>query len=159
MVVSLVLGSAIQSYAQKVDFRDPVLIADDLRRADVVVIGTFFVHPSFPWFDGWHRRGTLEVQTVVKGNVKVGDFLLYRWLEPFLPASDNCDRLSSWFDKTQGIWFLKRTGDDWKLSGAHGVWCGGPLPMEAADGVLAVARGRLTSFFCRLLPSSSGDPP
>jgi hypothetical protein len=142
IALALALVLAVKCSPQELDPKDPVAIADGVSRADVVVIGTFRVHPSFPWFDGWHRRGTLQVQSVLFGNVKVGDSLQYLWLEPFIPASHACGRLSSWFDQTQGIWFLKRNGDGWKLSGTLAVWCGGPLPMDARDAVLDVVNKR-----------------
>jgi hypothetical protein len=58
--------------------KDHALIADGLKRADVVVIGMFRLQRSFPWFDGWHRRGAIEVEAVLYGNVEVGNTLLGR---------------------------------------------------------------------------------
>jgi hypothetical protein len=118
------------------------MIADALSRADVVVIGTFRVQRSVPWFDGWHRKGTLQVETVLYGSARVGDSIQYRWLEPFVPASDSCDRLSSWFDGLKGIWFLKRNGREWALSGTKAVWCGGPLRLDARDAIQNAVNAR-----------------
>jgi hypothetical protein len=127
---------------QEHDPKDPVVIADGISRADVVVIGTFELNYSLPWFNGWHRNGTLRVETVLHGNAKVGDALQYRWLEPFLPASHSCQNVSSWFQRTKGIWFLKQKGNDWSLSGTKAVWCGGPLPLEAREAVQKVIDSR-----------------
>ena len=139
-VVALIIAG--HSYGQEFDPKDHAVIADALSRAEVVVIGTFQVRHWFPWFDGWHYRGTLQVQTVLHGTVRVDEFLQYHWLEPYLPASHACHRLSSWFDRLRGIWFLKRVGNEWALSGTMAVWCGGPLPLDARDAVQKVMDAR-----------------
>jgi hypothetical protein len=64
--ISLTLVFAALSCAQEVNFKDPALIADDLRRADVVVIGTFRLQQSLPWFDGWRRRGNLKSKRLLR---------------------------------------------------------------------------------------------
>jgi hypothetical protein len=136
------LNIAGHSNGQEFDPKDHAVIADALSRAEVVVIGTFQVRHSFPWFDGWHYSAALQVQTVLHGTVRVGESLQYHWLEPFVPACHACHRLSSWFDRLQGIWFLKRIGNEWALSGTKAVWGGGPLPLDARDAVQKVIDGR-----------------
>jgi hypothetical protein len=129
-------------YGQEYDPKDPVVIADGISWADVVVIGTFELNYSLPWFNGWRRNGTLRVEALLHRNTKVGEALQHRWLAPFLPGSHSCQNVSSWFQGTKGIWFLKRNGTEWSVSGTKAVWCGGALPLETRETVQKVVNSR-----------------
>jgi hypothetical protein len=37
-----------------------------------IVVGTLHPYPIFPWFDGWHLNGTIEVDEVLFGTKPPG---------------------------------------------------------------------------------------
>ena len=37
----------------------------DVREADLIAVGTLSGVWTYPWLDGWHRRGTINVQRVL----------------------------------------------------------------------------------------------
>jgi len=36
-------------------------------QATLIVVGTLHLDPPFPWFDGWHFTGTIDVEEVLYG--------------------------------------------------------------------------------------------
>lgn len=88
-----------------------------VRAADIIVVGRLRPIPSLPWADGWHMRGTVEVEEVLSG-VGVPSKLSFRITRPF-------ERGIGWwmpprypeFTLKRGIWFLRRVEVDvWESS-------------------------------------------
>lgn len=76
------------------------------QKADLVVVARLTDVWCFPWVDGWHIRGTLEVTRVLWGPVKSGDSLDYRFVCkgcPFWPSPS----IES-FRNIEGLWFVNR---------------------------------------------------
>src|SRR5437899_3004616 len=83
------------------------------QTADLVIVARLTGVWSFPWFDGWHVRGTLNVTRVLWGSELSGDRLQYRFVCsgcPFWPHPDLKP-----FENIEGLWFLNHlTGKAWK---------------------------------------------
>jgi hypothetical protein len=77
--------------------------------AELVVVGTLHPMRGYPWFDGWHMGGTIEVREVLYGRAAGGTLELrhvLRWpsdlrlLRGYLTYSEFLTR--------EGLWFLNR---------------------------------------------------
>jgi hypothetical protein len=98
----------------------------DLTTADLVVVGKLERSHDFPYFfDGFHYRGRIIVQEVLKGSAKIGQELPYNFVLACPPSSSgvSCDyrvifggvldgstvrRITS-----RGIWSLRNRGNAW----------------------------------------------
>jgi hypothetical protein len=77
--------------------------------ATLVVVGTLHPNPPFPWFDGWHFTGTIDVEEVLHGSISTKR-LAYRLIE----SSPNRDfrmfptafRYFYRDLRTKALWFL-----------------------------------------------------
>ena len=86
------------------------------HEAQVIVIGTFKPNPTYPWFDGWHLTGTINVNEVLYGPQMPHQIRLrlicewstcQRWPPPSYPSDD----------LVQGLWFLRRIDENtWESS-------------------------------------------
>lgn len=87
------------------------------HNAEAVVVGTLTTWPTFPWIDGWHIRGVIQVHETLYGSrlpsqveyrfVCRWDSLCQRWPPPRFPE---------WFHK-KAVWFLRRhDGGSWEPS-------------------------------------------
>ena len=90
-----------------------------VRSASLIVVGTLHSYPIFPWFDGWHLDGTIEVDEVVFGTKPPGP-LAYRWTCKYTICIDP-PPIFSWglppYFKEKGMWFLRPVDDrTWKGS-------------------------------------------
>jgi hypothetical protein len=86
-----------------------------VHEATLIVVGTLHSYPVFPWFDGWHLNGTIEVDEVVFGT-KPPEPIAYRWSEryPHSPLNINWRFVFSGcpdFLKEKGMWFLRPIDD------------------------------------------------
>src|SRR5260370_26124308 len=80
-VVLLVLSAAgLPCHAQDLNPRDPVYIDYAVDRADVILTGTFRVIWFYPWFDGWHYSGALQVDDVLFGDHRANEPIPFYWL-------------------------------------------------------------------------------
>jgi hypothetical protein len=87
------------------------------HEAELIVVGTLRPYPIFPWFDGWHMTGTIDVDEVLLGSRPRGP-IAYQWT----CAYSMCN---GWWGMIQtrlkhplkGIWFLRPLdGRTWKPS-------------------------------------------
>ena len=132
-VVLLVLSAAgLPGHAQDLNPRDPVYIDYAVDRADVILTGTFRVIWFYPWFDGWHYSGALQVDDVLFGDHRGHEPIPFYWLETYGSSCLICDRLSM-FDNDSGIWLLTRRNGAFQLAGTEATWCGGPLPLDTRE--------------------------
>jgi hypothetical protein len=78
------------------------------HEASLIVVGTLHPYPIFPWFDGWHATGTIEVEEVLFGN-KPPDHIPYRYIVNYSPHNDLRAIISGWpaSYREKGLWFLK----------------------------------------------------
>lgn len=86
------------------------------HEAQVIVVGTFKPNPTYPWFDGWHLTGTINVSDVLYGprmphQISIKLVCEWRtcqwWPRPSYPS----DALA------QGLWFLRRIDENsWESS-------------------------------------------
>jgi hypothetical protein len=93
-----------------------------VHEATLIVIGTLHPYPVFPWFDGLHLNGTIEVDEVLLG-VRLPGPITYRWSEKYPQSPMSIDwrglfRFSrETFYKEKGIWFLRPIDDrTWRPS-------------------------------------------
>jgi hypothetical protein len=91
------------------------------HEASLIVIGTLHPNPSFPWFDGWHLTGTIDVDEVLFGP-RPAAHIDYRFVCPYASCGDW--RLLPDFSasfKAKGIWFLRPLGGrSWQPSTGFG---------------------------------------
>jgi len=80
-----------------------------VRSATLIVVGTLHSYPIFPWFDGWHLDGTIEVDEVILGSKPPGP-LDYRWTCKYSVCNDwrapIFRGLPSMFEE-KGMWCLR----------------------------------------------------
>jgi hypothetical protein len=87
-----------------------------VHEARLIVVGTLHPYPIFPWFDGWHLDGTIEVEEVLFGT-KPPRPIIYRCVfkYPKNPLSINWRGLFDFsretFYKEKGLWFLRPNDD------------------------------------------------
>jgi hypothetical protein len=83
-----------------------------VHEASLVVVGTLHPYPMFPWFDGWHINGTIDVDEVLFGNKPAGS-IPYRGTCKYSTCSDWRGFLSRLppYLKERGMWFLKPLDD------------------------------------------------
>ena len=103
-------------------------IADE---ATLIVVGTLHPHPTFPWFDGWHLTGTIDVDEVLIGARPPGRIAFeyvcgYSWCRNWPPPAFTGNLTA------KGIWFLRPVdGGRWEPS--IGPWVGFATLNERAD--------------------------
>ena len=129
------------SHAQEFDPRDPSIIAEELSRANLVVVGTFGVDWHYPWIDGWHYSGSLHVDEVLFGDRKPHDPIPFRWLEKYGISCLICDRISDFKGKS-GVWFLSAKNGEWQFSGTMARVCGGPSPLDTRKTLIEAVQER-----------------
>lgn len=86
------------------------------HEAQVIVVGTFKPHLTYPWFDGWHLTGTIDVNEVLYGP-QMPHQLRFRFIREW----STCQR---WppprypsIALVQGLWFLRRIDENtWESS-------------------------------------------
>ncbi len=86
-----------------------------VHEASLIVVGTLHPYPMFPWFDGWHLNGTIDVDEVLFGTKPHGP-LTYRWSDkyPKSPLSIDWHFVFSGLPpylKEKGMWFLRPIDD------------------------------------------------
>jgi hypothetical protein len=92
-----------------------------VHEASLIVVGTLHSYPVFPWFDGWHLNGTIEVDEVVFGTKPPGP-ITYRSSQKYPQSPMSIDWRSLFsgrpdFLKEKGMWFLRPIdGRTWQPS-------------------------------------------
>jgi hypothetical protein len=76
------------------------------HQADLIVIGTMHPNFTFPWLDGWHLTGTIDVEEVLFGPPQPSHITYrfvceYAWCRNWPPP-----RFDAFF-REKGIWFLR----------------------------------------------------
>jgi hypothetical protein len=105
--------------------------------SDAIVCGRIERFWRVPWFDGWHMWGTIQVERVLKGRVREGDRLSYRF------RCDHCDLRGMWDIHPDlykpSIWYVCKDGDgNW--SSASDSYDMGQRPMQDLPGLIEVLR-------------------
>lgn len=131
----LLIAAVVRSDAQEPDPRDPVYIGFGIDRADVIVLGVFRVTWFYPWLDGWHYSGVLQVDDVLYGDHTQKERIQFRWIERYGNSCLICERVSR-LDAETGIWLLARTNGALQLRGTAATLCGGPLPLDTKRTVM-----------------------
>jgi hypothetical protein len=77
------------------------------HEATLIVVGTLHPGRTFPWFDGWHMSGTIDVEDVLFGPRVVGR-IDYRLVLPFGEVTQRWPppRFAPFFT-AKGLWFLR----------------------------------------------------
>ena len=78
-----------------------------VHEATLIVVGTLHPQPTFPWFDGWHMSGTIDVEEIVFGP-HVGGHIDYRAVLPFNEVTQRWPppKLPPFFT-AKGMWLLR----------------------------------------------------
>ena len=136
LVTSILLVAIVPTVttAQQIEAANPFFLADAIHRAHLIAVGTFKVSWFYPWVDGWHYRGALKIEKVLKGSRKAEPPIEFYWKEAFGSNSLVCDRMS-WIDNQRAIWLLTHKDGVWRLSGTAGTFCGWDLPMSLQGAV------------------------
>lgn len=140
-VLALVGFGAIPVFGQEIDPADPRYLAEDVFRADLVVVGTFSVGWSYPWFDGWHYSGALSIEKVLAGERTAVQPIEFKWRETYGATCLSCERMSR-MDGERGIWLLTEKSGRWRFSSTAATWCGQRLPMRALTEVERAIRNK-----------------
>ena|SRR5215472_14041603 len=84
------------------------------HEAQAIVVGTLHPSPTFPWFDGWHVTGVIEVDEVL-----YGDHSIHRMNFRLVCPWESCARWPWWPPPRyfgpflqRGLWFLRRIGEN-----------------------------------------------
>ncbi len=91
------------------------------HEAQVIIVGRFHEQWTYPWFDGWHVAGTLDVDKVLFGasvSKRINYRLVCRWARcrTWPPP-----RIAEWFGD-YGIWFLRSLKNErWGPPGYGGI--------------------------------------
>jgi hypothetical protein len=90
------------------------------RQASLIVVGTLHPQLTFPWLDGWHYVGTIDVDEVLFGSRPPAKLTCpfvcpygycQTWWAPGLPA----------FYRAKGMWFLRPIDErSWRPSSGFG---------------------------------------
>lgn len=131
------------SHAQELDPKDPAHIGPGVERAAAIVTGTFRVAWFYPWSDGWHYRGAIQVDDVLDGDGLDKQPIPFHWLERYGNSRLICDRISR-LHKTSGVWLLVKRNGAWSLVGTAATFCGDSLPLEARGTVVDAIRRKRT---------------
>jgi hypothetical protein len=95
-----------------------------VHEASLVVVGTLHSYPIFPWFDGGHLNGTIEVDEVLFGTKPSGP-VAYRWTCKYSICNDPRAIFSFGlppYVKEKAMWFLRPIDDrTWQPSVGFGV--------------------------------------
>jgi hypothetical protein len=91
------------------------------HEASLIVVGTLHPNPTFPWFDGWHFTGTIDVDEVLFGPRPPAQ-IDYRFVCPYALCNDwRSTTQSTASFKAKGIWFLRPLdGRSWQPSTGFG---------------------------------------
>ena len=92
------------------------LLSDgSLSQADVIIVGTLHHDFRFPWLDGWNERGHIQVERVLKGDLKLAPTLPFAWERDFWPG---CLTRPDWRGATgkRGIWLLRKSGSRYRAN-------------------------------------------
>ncbi len=108
-----------------------------LHEAELIVVGTLHPLTPYPWFDGWHLGGRIEVHEVLYGNAPSRELEL-RLLSCKWGGPGGCDIRRIWNHPNYpkeltelGIWCLKRgAGGTWRASAG---WSGFDALSERAE--------------------------
>jgi len=139
--VCLLLTAAWSCRAQEdSDPHDPSVIAFELSRASVVVVGKFGVDRCLPWLDGWHCSGAIHVKGSLYGDLKPSDAVPFRWKENYGGSCLVCQYVSR-LNGAMGVWFLSKKSGSWQFSGTPSL-CGGPFPLDSREAVVQCIRRR-----------------
>ena len=77
------------------------------HEAELIVVGTLRPRPPFPWFDGWHITGTIDVDEVLLGSRPAGP-IAYRWTCSYSLCRDWLAIITERQKRPlKGMWFLR----------------------------------------------------
>ena len=131
-------------HSQELDQRDPNYIAFEVDRADLIVTGTFHVVWFYPWFDGWHYSGALDIEDVLYGDHPLHDPILFHWLEKYgFSLCRICERVSL-LNRKSGVWLLTRMNGALELLGTGAMFCDAPLPSDTRKTVIQAIQQKRT---------------
>jgi hypothetical protein len=136
LLVWLTIGSA---FGQEIDPSGPFFLAAGVKRANLIVVGTFRVGWFYPSFDGWHYSGALHIEKVLDGSRKADPPIEFRWKEGYGATCLVCDRMSR-ISRQRGIWLLTQKDGQWRFSGTAATLCGWSLPMHVRGAVETAIR-------------------
>jgi hypothetical protein len=122
--------------AQEYNIRDPGVIEGGVKRATLIVVGTFRAPWCVPWFNGWHCSGGIEVDEILSGNFAKGGTVPFRWEESFFRGDSGvCYRFADLRGKL-GIWLLSRDSrmqGGWRIENTVATFCAGPLSIDCRN--------------------------
>lgn len=86
-----------------------------VHEASLIVVGTLHPYPMFPWLDGWHLNGTIDVDEVLLGTKPPGP-ITYRWSDKYPKSPFSIDWRFVFsglppYLKEKGMWFLRPIDD------------------------------------------------
>jgi hypothetical protein len=95
-------------------------LPNDIRGADLVAIGTLTGVWTYPWKDGWHRRGTIKIERVLFQSRPYGTAVTLTWGRLY-GRSFSCPDWAK-FEHQQGVWILREYTTYW--DDRMNAWCG-----------------------------------
>jgi len=130
--------AVLPGFAQEISPKDPAVIAEGVNRSTKVVIGTFKTGFHFPWFDGWHYSGRIDIEEVLYGGT-LRTAITLQWKERYSSCLV-CEKKSA-YDGKKGIWFVTKANGGWHHSETK-LWCGGPLPLDSRQDVVEAVKNK-----------------
>jgi hypothetical protein len=76
------------------------------HQASLIVVGTLDAHPTFPWFDGWHLTGRIDVEEVLFGPRPPGK-IAFRFVCEYAQCRNWPPPSFPDFLREKGMWFLR----------------------------------------------------
>jgi hypothetical protein len=89
------------------------------HEASLIVVGTLHPQLTFPWLDGWHYVGMIDVDEVLFGP-RPPATLTYRFVCPYGYCQTLWARLPAFY-RAKGMWFLRPIDErSWRPSSGFG---------------------------------------
>lgn len=89
------------------------------HEASLIVVGTLHPQLTFPWLDGWHYVGMIDVDEVLFGP-RLTAKLTYRFVCPYDYCQTWWARLPAFY-RAKGMWFLRPMDErSWRPSSGFG---------------------------------------
>jgi hypothetical protein len=96
-------------------------LVNDIKNADLVAVGTLSGVWTYPWRDGFHRRGTLNVEKVLFQSHSFGTAVPLTWGRLYWHRFYYPDLKK--YERQKGIWILKEYSTTWD-DRMDVPWCG-----------------------------------
>jgi hypothetical protein len=104
----------------------------DVRETDLIAVGTLSGVWTYPWLDGWHRRGTINVERVLFQSRPFGNTITLAWGRLYGRSFSHPDWAK--YDGQRGIWILKEYTTTW--DDRLNIWCGNGMENVAKTQLL-----------------------